>query len=98
MGQWPSQGPKPITKFGTRYACNSKTPCYPVLPRAPPCSPVVKNSVLPTTISMSPTSGDSTSRGQICLSGNSVGSPTNFHLAHLRNGIKRLVDGKYCEK
>ena len=31
MGQWPSQGPKPITKFGTRYACDSKTPCSPWL-------------------------------------------------------------------
>jgi GxxExxY protein len=32
------------------------------------------------------------------LSGKNVGLLINFHVAHLRNGIKRMVDGKNWEK
>jgi GxxExxY protein len=32
------------------------------------------------------------------LSGHSVGLLINFHVAHLRDGIKRMVDGKNWEK
>ena len=34
----------------------------------------------------------------IRLSGKTVGLLINFHVAHLRNGIKRMVDGKNLEK
>jgi GxxExxY protein len=34
----------------------------------------------------------------IRLSGKNVGLLINFHVAHLRNGIKRMVDGKNWEK
>jgi GxxExxY protein len=34
----------------------------------------------------------------IRLSGRSVGLLINFHVAHLRDGIKRMVDGKDWEK
>jgi GxxExxY protein len=34
----------------------------------------------------------------IRLSGKNVGLLINFHVAHLRNGIKRMVDGKDWEK
>jgi GxxExxY protein len=34
----------------------------------------------------------------IRLSGRNVGLLINFHVAHLRDGIKRMVDGKDWEK
>ena len=34
----------------------------------------------------------------IRLSGRNVGLLINFHVAHLRDGIKRMVDGKYWER
>ena len=34
----------------------------------------------------------------IRLSGKNVGLLINFHVAHLRNGIKRMVDGRNWEK
>jgi GxxExxY protein len=34
----------------------------------------------------------------IRLSGKHVGLLINFHVAHLRNGIKRMVDGRNWEK